>query len=46
MSLTVTEVETLNDKVAKRLAEIKVETLVTLKCKIKAEALIDTQRLG
>ena len=44
MGYTVTEVETLNVKVAKRLAEIKVETLVTLKCKIKAETLIDTQR--
>ena len=27
---------------AKRLGEIKVETLVTLKCNIKAEALIET----
>ena len=39
---TVTEVETLKDKVAKRLAEVKDETFATLLSEIKAEALIDT----
>lgn len=34
--------EALGDKLTKRLAEVKVETLVTLLSEIKADALMDT----
>ena len=34
--------EALDDKLAEKLAEVKFETLVTLPCEKKAEALMDT----
>ena len=38
--------EALDDKLAKRLAEVKVKRLVTLLSEIKAEALMDTLAAG